>query len=178
MLVLGGCRSGKSGFAEKWVAKRFTKKCFVATLEPLDDGEMRQRILLHRQSRGDGWLTVEEPVRIVEVMRQNQQDVDAVLVDCLTLWITNLLMRDMRDAEIEKQVMRLADAVHDLPVPVVLVANEVGLGLVPESALGRRFRDLAGWTNQQLAKACGEVVLMTAGLPMQLKGCQVQGVNT
>lgn len=170
LLVIGGCRSGKSRFAEQWVRERFQRRIFLATLQESADEEMKQRIALHRSSRGEGWQTVEEPVDLVGVMEKHASGTEVFLVDCLTLWLTNLLMEDLSDTEIEEQVRALCRAVQDLQVNVVLVANEVGLGIVPEAPLGRRFRDLAGWTNQQVAAVCHRVVMMAAGLPLHLKG--------
>lgn len=170
MLVLGGCRSGKSRFAEEWVAARSSRRTFVATMARTDDAEMAQRIALHRQRRSADWRTVEEPLDPLRVLRSQQHETDMFLVDCLTLWITNLLLHELSDAEIEGAVRELAQGVAASAVPVVLVANEVGLGLVPESPLGRRFRDLAGWTNQQMAAVCSHVVLVTAGIPLAIKG--------
>ncbi|MDG4476245.1 bifunctional adenosylcobinamide kinase/adenosylcobinamide-phosphate guanylyltransferase [Thiovibrio frasassiensis] len=169
-LVLGGCRSGKSRYAEQWVGENFSDKVFVATLESRDDAEMEQRIALHRQSRGGGWLTLEEPLDLVGVLAKNEIGTEVFLVDCLTMWLTNMMMQDWSDEKIEGEVARLSESVAALSVSVVLVANEVGLGIVPESPLGRRFRDLAGWTNQQMAGVCRQVVLVTAGLPLRLKG--------
>lgn len=170
MLVIGGCRSGKSGFAERWVRESYTKKTYVATLEAKGDNEMLRRIELHRMTRDNNWHTVEEPLDIVGILQGNPHSTEVFLVDCLTMWITNGLMNGMDDADIEEEVHRLRQTVEQLDVSVVLVANEVGLGIVPESTLGRRFRDLAGWTNQQMALSCNEVVFVAAGLPMQLKG--------
>ena len=169
MLIVGGCRSGKSRFAEQWVAERFDKKIFVATLEAQGDKEMEERIALHQDSRGEGWQTVEEPSSIAKVLQEYQSQTDIFLVDCLTLWLTNLMLAGMTDDMIEQQVQELCAAVANLSTSVVLVANEVGLGIVPESALARRFRDLAGWTNQQVAEHCNEVLFMAAGLPITLK---------
>ena len=169
-LVLGGCRSGKSHYAEQWVAQNFSDKVFVATLEARNDAEMDQRIALHRQSRGLGWLTVEEPLDLAGVMGKNETGAEVFLVDCLTMWLTNMMMQGFSDEKIQGEVVRLAEIVSGLAASVVLVANEVGLGIVPESPLGRRFRDLAGWTNQQMALVCGQVVLVVAGLPLRLKG--------
>ena len=169
-LVLGGCRSGKSRYAEQWVAENFSDKVFVATLEARDDAEMDRRIALHRRSRGMGWLTVEEPLDLAGVLGKNVTGAEVFLVDCLTMWLTNMMMLEFSDEKIQGEVGRLSQTVADLSVSVVLVANEVGLGIVPDSSLGRRFRDLAGWTNQQLALVCREVVLVAAGLPLRLKG--------
>ena len=170
MLVLGGCRSGKSRFAEEWVASRYPRRIFLATMARTDDQEMDRRIALHRQRRTAGWRTVEEPLDLVGGLRREQGQSDVILIDCLTLWLTNLLLHDLSDGEIENAVQALAQGVAASTVPVVLVANEVGLGLVPESPLGRRFRDLAGWTNQRMAQVCDQVVLVAAGLPLRLKG--------
>ena len=169
-LVLGGCRSGKSRYPEQWVSRNFSDKVFVATLEAHNDAEMDQRIALHRQSRGLGWLTVEEPLDLVGVLEKNETGSEIFLVDCLTMWLTNMMMQDFSDEKIQGEVARLCKTVGELDASVVLVANEVGLGIVPESSLGRRFRDLAGWTNQQMALVCGQVVLVVAGLPLRLKG--------
>ncbi|MCX5875814.1 MAG: bifunctional adenosylcobinamide kinase/adenosylcobinamide-phosphate guanylyltransferase [Deltaproteobacteria bacterium] len=169
-LVIGGCRSGKSRYAEQWVAENFSDKVFVATLEARNDAEMDQRIALHLQSRGTGWLTVEEPLALAGVLEKNATGAEVFLVDCLTMWLTNMMMQDFSDEKIQAQVARLCETVIDLSVSVVLVANEVGLGIVPESPLGRCFRDLAGWTNQQMARACQQVVFVAAGLPLRLKG--------
>ena len=169
-LVLGGCRSGKSRYAEQWVTQNFSDKVFVATLEARNDAEMDQRIALHLQSRGIGWLTVEEPLDLVGVLEKHETGSEVFLVDCLTMWLTNMMMQGFNDEKIQGEVARLSQAVVKLSVSVVLVANEVGLGIVPESPLGRRFRDLAGWTNQQMALVCGQVVFVAAGLPLRLKG--------
>ncbi|MFZ5762081.1 MAG: bifunctional adenosylcobinamide kinase/adenosylcobinamide-phosphate guanylyltransferase [Thermodesulfobacteriota bacterium] len=170
LLVLGGCRSGKSRFAEEWVAARYPRRTFLATMARSDDQEMARRIALHRQRRTAGWRTVEEPLDLVGALRREEGQGDVVLIDCLTLWLTNLLLHELTDSEIEGAVADLAQGVAAAKLPVVLVANEVGLGLVPESPLGRRFRDLAGWTNQQMAAVCSHVVLVSAGLPLALKG--------
>ena len=168
-LVLGGCRSGKSRYAEQWVAEHFSDMVFVATLEARNDTEMDSRIALHRQSRGLGWLTVEEPLDLAGVLARNETGAEVFLVDCLTMWLTNMMMQDFSDEKIQGEVARLCERVAGLDVSVVLVANEVGLGIVPESLLGRRFRDLAGWTNQQMARVCQQVVFVAAGLPLRLK---------
>ena len=170
LFVLGGCRSGKSRYAEEWITSRFKRKIFVATLAAAqNDTEMKNRVELHRKRRDDSWQTVEEPLHLASTLQQKQNDADVILIDCISMWISNCLLAEMCDATIEKEVRHLAATVGNLVVPVVLVANEVGLGLVPDNTLGRRFRDLAGWTNQQLAAACKTVIFVTAGLPLTLK---------
>ncbi len=170
LLVLGGCRSGKSRYAEEWLNSRFQRKLFIATLATSNDQEMKTRVALHRQRRDASWQTVEEPLRLAAIIRGKQSEVDAILIDCLSMWISNCLFAEMSDTAIEEEVQQLALAVQKLTVPVVMVANEVGLGLVPDNPLGRRFRDLAGLTNQQLAAACTKVIFVAAGLPLPLKG--------
>lgn len=169
LLVLGGCRSGKSGYAEQWLADRFLRKLYIATLEVGDDAEMAARAAQHRERRDDNWTTAEAPLLLVEALQAHQHQTDAVLVDCLTMWITNRILADHDDTAINHEVERLAATVSELACPVVLVANEVGLGLVPDNPLGRRFRDLAGRANQRLAAACDQVVFVAAGLPLFLK---------
>jgi len=169
-LVLGGCRSGKSRHAEQWASDNFQQKTYVATLSRQGDAEMDRRIDLHRESRGNGWQLVEEPRDIVAVLAPARAQNEVVLLDCLTMWITNLMMAELTDPQIEDEILRLKQTVASANYGIVLVANEVGLGLVPESAMGRRFRDLAGWCNQQMAEVCDQVVMVAAGLPLTLKG--------
>lgn len=169
MLVVGGCRSGKSLFSEKWVSEGFSRKTFVATTVVGDDEEMTRRVELHQNSRSSNWQTIEEPIEIADVLRKSSSATDVFLVDCLTMWLTNLLLNDLSDQEIECRVQDLAEAVEECLVSVVLVANEVGLGIVPESALARRFRDIAGWCNQQIGARCDKVVFVAAGHPLYLK---------
>lgn len=169
ILVVGGCRSGKSRFSEQWATERFARKTYVATTVAGDDEEMLHRVAMHRQNRGADWQTIEEPRDIADVLRRQWQHTDVFLVDCLTLWLTNLLLQDFADEDILDRVGDLAAAIRECPVSVALVANEVGLGIVPEAALARRFRDLAGWCNQTIGAGCDQVVFMAAGLPLYLK---------
>ena len=170
MLILGGCRSGKSSFAEQWVSTHFKdRKTFVATLEVQKDPEMAIRVELHRRLRGSSWLTLEEPFDLCSLLVKEQQETEVFLVDCLTLWLTNLMLRDFTDEQISSEVGRLVTVLESISTTVVLVANEVGLGIVPENAMARRFRDLAGWTNQQVARACEKAVFMAAGYPLIVK---------
>jgi len=164
-LVLGGARSGKSAHAETLIAAAGGAPVYVATAEPGDD-EMAERIAAHRARRGEGWRTVEAPVALAETLRTEARAGNAVLVDCLTIWLSNLLIA-ARD--IEAEVEALMAALDGVGGTVVLVSNEVGLGIVPENALARAFRDHAGRLNQRIAAAADRVVLVTAGLPMTLK---------
>jgi adenosylcobinamide kinase/adenosylcobinamide-phosphate guanylyltransferase len=165
-LVLGGARSGKSAFAEQLVRDSALKRTYLATATP-DDDEMQARIFHHRLRRGDGWRTVEEPLELTSTLARESAKDCVVLVDCLTLWLSNI-MHAGRDAETETQ--RLAEWLSHAPHPIVLVSNEIGLGLVPETPLGRRFRDAQGRLNQAVAAAVPNVVFVAAGLPLRLKG--------
>lgn len=166
-LVLGGARSGKSRHAETLVIGSGLQPFYVATAEARD-GEMTDRIGLHRARRGgDGWTTVEEPLDLADALsRIAAERGRAVLVDCLTLWLSNLFEAG-RDPETEAKA--LCALLPSLPSPVVLVSNEIGLGLVPETPLGRAFRDAQGRLNQAVAAAVPSVVFVAAGLPLALK---------
>jgi len=163
ILVLGGARSGKSRFAEGLAAGFAGDKIYIATAEP-GDAEMAARIAAHRARRGPDWSTVEAPLALVEALERAGSAF--VLIDCLTLWISNLLLADL---DVAPRIERLAEALDASPGIVVMVSNEVGLGIVPDNALARRFRDEAGFAHQRLAQACDEVLFMTAGLPTRLK---------
>ena len=169
MLVTGGCRSGKSLHAER-VAESCGARCvYVATAQVWDD-EMADRVSAHRARRGDVWTTVEEPLDMVEVLRAHGGRCDAVLIDCVTLWLTNLMLADLSDADIFRRVHDLIRAIRQCPASVILVTNEVGWGIVPENRMARRFRDLAGKGNAILAESVDNVVLCVAGIPMGVKG--------
>jgi adenosylcobinamide kinase / adenosylcobinamide-phosphate guanylyltransferase len=164
-LVLGGARSGKSAFAEKLVRDSGLVRIYLATATAEDD-EMKARVAQHRAQRGDGWTTVEEPLALVDTLTREAIRGRAVLVDCLTLWLSNLMMAE-RDPDIEAR--RLTRFLGVAKYPVVFVSNEVGLGLVPETPLGRRFRDAQGRLNQLIAACVPNVVFIAAGLPLWLK---------
>ncbi len=165
VLVLGGARSGKSTYAEGLVRAASNSPVYLATARAGDE-EMRARIEAHQRQRGTDWLTVEEPLALVNTLRAEALGERAILVDCLTLWLSNLMIAD---ADIEIESKALADCARDLPVPVVFVSNEVGQGIVPENKMARDFRDHAGRLHQLMANACDEVWFVTAGLPQKLK---------
>ncbi len=165
VLVLGGARSGKSSHAEDLVTATGLRRIYIATAET-GDGEMVERVRLHQVRRGEGWRTVEEPLALADCLKREASPAHAILVDCLTLWISNLMFSE---ADVEAEVEALAAELPSLQGMVCIVSNEVGLGIVPDNALARRFRDLAGIANQRLAAACGEVVFVAAGLPLRLK---------
>lgn len=164
-LVLGGARSGKSAFAEQLIGDSGLARIYLATATA-GDHEMQSRITHHRERRGDGWLTVEEPLALVDVLTREAIRGRAVLVDCLTLWLSNLMLAE-RDLEVEAR--RLARFLGEAERPLVFVSNEVGLGLVPETSLGRSFRDAQGRLNQIVAAAVPNVAFIAAGLPLWLK---------
>lgn len=165
VLVLGGARSGKSGFAQAQTQTLALRPVLIATGEALD-AEMAQRIARHRADRDARWRVVEEPLDLADALAREATADAVVVVDCLTLWLSNL-MHAGRDPAVEGE--RLAAALAQAAGEVFLVSNEVGLGLVPDNALGRAFRDAQGWLNQRLAQACGRVVFVAAGLPLVLK---------
>jgi adenosylcobinamide kinase / adenosylcobinamide-phosphate guanylyltransferase len=163
-LVLGGARSGKSRYAETLV-RDAGGGVYLATAQALD-AEMAARIARHRAERGDGWTTVEEPLELAAALERGARGGRPILVDCLTLWLSNLMGAERAAAQ---EIARLLAALKTLPVPVVLVSNEVGLGIVPDNALARVFRDEAGRLNQAAAAAADRVVFLAAGLPLVLK---------
>lgn len=165
-LVLGGARAGKSRHAEALVERRAGACVYLATAEA-GDAEMAARIAAHRRRRGARWTTIEEPLDLPGALARAAGPRRAVLVDCLTLWLSNLLGAGR---EPERETERLADALPALGGPVVFVSNEVGLGVVPDNALARRFVEEAGRLHQRLAAAADSVVYVTAGLPLVLKG--------
>ena len=165
-LVLGGARSGKSRYAERLIEAAATQGTYCATAEP-GDAEMMSRIEVHRARRcGDFWHTVEAPLEVASVIAKEAAVDRPLLVDCLTLWLSNLLLADKC---VETETRSLCAALREAAGPIVLVANEVGLGLVPETPLGRRFRDAAGRLNQEIATLADRVVFVAAGLPLVLK---------
>ncbi|UUN87273.1 bifunctional adenosylcobinamide kinase/adenosylcobinamide-phosphate guanylyltransferase [Pseudomonas extremorientalis] len=167
-LILGGARSGKSRLAEKLASDSGLPVTYIATSQPLD-GEMSARVALHRQRRPDHWGLIEEPVELARVLRDNAATERCLLVDCLTLWLTNLLMlEDSHRLAAERD--QLLETLAGLPGEIIFVSNETGLGVVPLGELTRRYVDEAGWLHQALAERCQRVVLTVAGLPLTLKG--------
>jgi adenosylcobinamide kinase/adenosylcobinamide-phosphate guanylyltransferase len=163
-LVLGGARSGKSRYAESLVAALPPPWTYLATAQA-GDAEMSERIAAHRARRGPQWRTVEAPRDLAAPLAA--QAAAPVLVDCLTLWLSNLMLAN---ADIDAEVARLEGAIDAPAAPIVIVANEVGSGIVPDNPLGRRFRDWQGILNQRIAARADRVVLVVAGLPLSIKG--------
>jgi adenosylcobinamide kinase/adenosylcobinamide-phosphate guanylyltransferase len=162
--VLGGARSGKSRYAERLIAALPPPWTYVATAE-VGDAEMAERIAVHRARRGAAWQTLEAPRDLAAALKSCHSM--PVLVDCLTLWLSNLMLAE---ADIEAEIARLEQTLDTVTAPIVLVANEVGYGIVPDYPLGRRFRDWQGVLNQRVAARADRVVLVVAGLPLAVKG--------
>ena len=170
-LVLGGARSGKSQHAEALVEASGLEKIYVATGRA-GDGEMAERIALHRERRGPDWQTIEEPLDLAGILAGEARKGRVLLVDCLTLWLTNVMLEER---DVEAETVALARSIEGLAGPAVFVSNEVGLGLVPETPLGREFRDWQGGLNQTVARSAPHVIFVAAGLPLTLKDNRNQG---
>ena len=168
ILVIGGCRSGKSREAMRLAAAVGGRRVFVATCVP-HDAEMIARVERHQAERDDSWQTIEEPLDLTEVLGREDAADRVVLIDCLTLWTSNLMAAGMSDGAIADRVAELARHLSALRGRAILVTNEVGGGIVPENPLARRFRDLAGLVNQRIAAACHQVVWMVAGIGVAIK---------
>ena len=168
-LFIGGCRSGKSTAAlERADRIGARRKLFLATCQPLD-AEMRARIERHKEERDQTWETIEEPLEIAALIRRHSEPQTVILVDCLTLWLTNLIITDADDAVLRKRIETLEDSLSSARGPVLVVANEVGLGIVPDNTMSRRFRDWAGSLNQRMAQCAQRVVWTVAGIPVPIK---------
>ncbi|SEN70353.1 bifunctional adenosylcobinamide kinase/adenosylcobinamide-phosphate guanylyltransferase [Nitrosomonas marina] len=167
-LILGGIRSGKSRMAEKLAIQTHLPVTYIATATSEDD-EMQARIALHRANRPKHWYVIEEPVYLADTLQQNAETDKCILVDCLTLWLTNLLLHE-DDTLFERQRMALLSLLPQLPGPVILVSNETSMGVVPMGELTRRYCEEAGKLHQLLAQQCQHVILTIAGLPHFLKG--------
>lgn len=163
--VLGGASSGKSSFAEGVATRMDRPRIYIATAQAYD-AEMEAKIAAHKLSRGPDWITYEAPFDVAEVLAEAPAD-HVVVIDCLTLWLSNLLLTGADLAEASTTLRR---AVDDCPAPIIAVSNEVGQGIVPETALGRQFRAAQGLLNQQIAAQADRVALVVAGLPLWLKG--------
>ena len=170
-LILGGARSGKSRLAERLAKESGRQVTYIATASA-DDGEMAARIAHHRKRRPGHWATIEEPLALADVLRREARSDRLLLVDCLTLWLTNLLCAE-DSGHLERETRALMDALEALPGELILVSNEVGLGVVPMGELSRRYVDEAGWLHQALAERMDRVVMTVAGLPHVLKGALV-----
>ena len=173
LLVLGGSRSGKSAYAQRLAEAHGPERLYLATAARGDE-EMAARIARHRADRGRGWTTLEEPIEIAATLLAQARAGRVVVVDCLTLWLSNL-MRAGRDPGLA--LTALADAMGRLTGPAILVSNEVGMGIVPDHKLGREFRDWQGRANREIGAACDVVIFVAAGFPLQLKPAATPSVR-
>lgn len=165
-LILGGTRSGKSAFAEDYVLSFKKQPIYLATAEIFND-EMKERVEKHRSRRCTDWITIEEPVDILSKLQRNDGAGTMVLVDCLTVWLGNLMEHHL---DVEKQMLKLVEGVTKLQAEIVFVASEVGLGIIPDNRISREFSDYAGLLNQKIAGIAANVFFVAAGLPLRLKG--------
>ncbi|MBI5047871.1 MAG: bifunctional adenosylcobinamide kinase/adenosylcobinamide-phosphate guanylyltransferase [Deltaproteobacteria bacterium] len=181
MFILGGARSGKSAYALKLAESIADKRLYLATAQALDE-EMAERIKKHKKERDNNWATIEEPVNLADVITKNKR-YDVVLLDCLTLWISNLMSKKsgvrglppnasiggQKSEAIYKNINQLASACKQSKATIIIVSNEVGLGIVPGNPLARQFRDIAGYANQKIAAAADEVYFVVSGMAMRMK---------
>jgi adenosylcobinamide kinase/adenosylcobinamide-phosphate guanylyltransferase len=170
--ICGGAKSGKSRLAQHLAESLPGPRLYVATGEPLDE-EMQARIVRHQQDRGPEWETREEPLALAQVLRDTDGRYGVILVDCLTMWLSNLLTRTEDTGEPAEEGRRLGETLKSMTTPVILVSNEVGWGIVPDNPLARRFRDVAGVLHQEIAALADVAILVVSGLPLYLKGKQL-----
>ena len=176
IFITGGARSGKSSFAEKIAAKISKEVAYIATGQPLDD-EMKIRIKKHKDRRPTNWETYEKPIEVTELVSRLGLEKEVILIDCLTLLVSNLLLRkedkvgdSKREEEILLEIKKLAEISYKVSAQVIIVSNEVGMGLVPETSLGRFYRDILGRANSIIADKADEVFMMVSGIPLKIKG--------
>jgi len=176
IFITGGARSGKSSFAEKIAAKTSKEVAYIATGQPLDD-EMKIRIKKHKDRRPTNWKTYEEPIEVRELVSRLGLEKEVILIDCLTLLVSNLLLRKENkvgdpkwEEEILLEIKRLVENSYKVPAQVIIVSNEVGMGLVPDNPLGRVYRDILGRANSIIADKADEVFMMVSGIPLKIKG--------
>jgi adenosylcobinamide kinase / adenosylcobinamide-phosphate guanylyltransferase len=168
LLVTGGTRSGKSRYAVERASLWGPRVLYIATCQPTDD-EMRERVRRHQAERPASWVTVEPGAHVVPAIQEQATKMDGILLDCLTLYVSSLLMSGSGELEVVQQVDTLCLSLREVGRPAVVVTNEVGWGVVPETSLGRLFRDAAGHANQVAARHAQEVVMLVCGLPMVIK---------
>jgi len=172
VFVLGGARSGKSVYALKLAESIVGERLYLATAEALD-GEMAKRIKKHKKERGNNWTTIEEPIKVSDVIRGNKKH-DVILLDCLTLWLSNLITNsaskiENQKSKIENYINSLISACKKTKANIIVVSNEVGLGIVPDNPLARQFRDISGYANQRIAEAADEVYFVVSGIGVKVK---------
>ncbi len=168
IFILGGARSGKSAYAQARAKEQSKNVVYIATAQS-GDSEMKKRITSHIRKRPRHWKTIEEPLNLTGALESRVGNAEVIIIDCLTLFLSNLMMAGMKTPKIQKTVKELGRLIAGLPYTVYLVANEVGLGIVPENKMARDFRDIAGLANQVMARNADEVISMQAGIPVRIK---------
>lgn len=169
IFITGGARSGKSHFAQELARDFPGRKAYLATAQALDE-EMTERIRRHRKSRPAEWQTLEEPLKVSECLELNGDRFSLILLDCVTLWVSNLMIAGKNEAQILDEGERLQDSAGKIPCSLIMVGNEVGMGIVPDNAEARAFRDISGLLQQKIARGADEVYFMVSGLPQKIKG--------
>ncbi|MCX8030148.1 MAG: bifunctional adenosylcobinamide kinase/adenosylcobinamide-phosphate guanylyltransferase [Thermodesulfovibrionales bacterium] len=173
IFIIGGAKSGKSSIALKHASSHLGKKAYIATAEPLDS-EMFERIQIHKKQRDSGWEVFEEPLLISNTVNSVKGKYASIILDCLTLWISNLLTKQDDRGFVEQEMQNFINAINNFKngygCQLVIVSNEVGMGIVPDNSLARLFRDIAGSINQQVAEVADEVYLAVSGIPLKIKG--------
>lgn len=167
IFITGGARSGKSRHALT-LGTGYRRKAYLATGLATDD-EMRERIARHKRERGPEWQTLEEPLDLGTIIEQAAKDFDLILIDCLTFWISNLLLKEGNERPVAEKIAELKEQLTQRPCSFIVVSNEVGMGIVPDNSVSRLFRDLVGFANQEIAKVADQAVFMVAGLPLEFK---------
>jgi adenosylcobinamide kinase/adenosylcobinamide-phosphate guanylyltransferase len=166
IFITGGARSGKSSFAIAEASRVYGKKAYIATAEALDE-EMRQRIENHKRQRGDEWVTYEEPLKVADVIKKIEGKYSVIVIDCLTLWLSNIMHGCLN---IKAEIEYLISSILTPHLPLMyIVSNEVGMGIVPENEIARKFRDMAGVLNQKMAEVSDTVYMMVSGIPIKIK---------
>lgn len=168
IFVLGGARSGKSAYALNLAKERSRKVLYIATAEA-NDAEMKSRISMHKASRPKYWNTVEEPLDLIAALKKQKHKYEVIIIDCLTLYLSNLMHKGLKQGAIIRIIKEASGHIKAMKEKIIVISNEVGSGIVPENKLAREFRDIAGLSNQIMAKAADEVVFIQAGIPVRLK---------
>ncbi|OGF44642.1 MAG: bifunctional adenosylcobinamide kinase/adenosylcobinamide-phosphate guanylyltransferase [Candidatus Firestonebacteria bacterium RIFOXYC2_FULL_39_67] len=166
--ITGGARSGKSSFAEELAVKSAKDRVYIATMQGLDE-EMKKRIKRHKKQRGEGWCTVEEPLDLLKSVKSGDKKNRVILIDCLTLWVSNRMMKGEKEKEILTSAEEIAKYCAGAKAEVIAVSNEVGMGLVPDNKLGRDFRDIQGRVNRIFAERAAKVFFLVSGIPLEVK---------
>ncbi|MCX5777089.1 MAG: bifunctional adenosylcobinamide kinase/adenosylcobinamide-phosphate guanylyltransferase [Candidatus Firestonebacteria bacterium] len=168
IFITGGARSGKSSFAEKLALKKAKDRVYIATMQGLDE-EMKERIALHKEQRGPSWSTIEEPLELLFALKNNDKKGRVLLIDCLTLWVSNKMMKGHKEKEILKAAESITMYSAAAKASVIVVSNEVGMGLVPDNKLGRDFRDIQGRVNRIFAERAAKMYFVVSGVPLEVK---------